>query len=262
VAGQDITLSSDWTGLSKHLIATFYPVQQIPGSKDALAWERKPDTPEVRAPLTEGTIEQTANWTSPFENQTADAKLGTFSAMLQSGGFSPALQALAALFPKDSVGSGLVNGLNKTLDDLRGKTSITKLNSVQIFTGMPPMKVNVTAHFRALRDSKQEVELPLSQLVEWSLPKQLSNSGIATKVIEGAKSGLVESLYSGDAPQIIGMQFANMLFIPLVIESVSRPLTGPRDRYGYLTSAQVTLSLSTLTALDQSDWKKSILFNP
>lgn len=248
-------LRSDWTGLSPHLIATFYPVRQVEGSANVL-WERVPDSVEVQAPITDGTIEQTANWTSPFENQQADAKLSTFSAMLQSGGFESALNALANLFPKDSAAAGAIGSLNKSLEGLKGKTAITKLNSVQIFTGMPPMKINVTAHFRALSSAISEVREPLNQLMAWVLPKKLSESGIVSKVLTDGVAA--KTLYSSDAPTIIGIRYADMLFMPIVIESMSHPLTGPRNTMGTMISAQTTLSLSTLSALDRQDWVNTL----
>jgi hypothetical protein len=233
-------LSSDWTGLSRNLIATFYPVRQVEGSE--IAWERVPNSIEVRAPITDGTIEQTANWTSPFENQQADAKVSTFSAMLQSGGFDAALKALAAAVP-DGAARKAVESLQSSLDGLRGKSAVTKLNSVQIFTGMPPMKISVTAHFRATSNAKTEVQSPLAQLMEWTLPKKLSESGVVTKVLQGGPDGIAKTLYSSEAPQIIAMQFADTLFMPIVIESMGHPLTGPRGSDGLMISAQTTLSI-------------------
>jgi hypothetical protein len=50
------------------------------------------------------------------------------------------------------------------------------------------------------------------------------------------------------------MQYADMLIMPLVIEGIPRPLTGQRDRDGRLISAQVTMTLGTLTAIDKDDW--------
>lgn len=250
-------LTSDWTGLSPHLIATFYPVRQVEGSANVV-WERVPGSTEVQAPISDGTLEQTANWTSPFENQQADAKLSTFSAMLQSGGFESALNALANLFPKDSKAAGAIGSLNKSLEGLKGKTAITKLNSVQIFTGMPPMKINVTAHFRALSSAISEVREPLNQLMAWVLPKKLSESGIVSKALGGAQDGVAKTLYSSDAPTIIAMRYADMLFMPIVIESMSHPLTGPRNIVGTMISAQTTLSLSTLSALDRQDWVNTL----
>lgn len=246
-------LSSDWAGLSPHLIAVFYPVRLVEGSQNGPAWERVPNSIEVQAPITDGTIEQSATWTSPFESQVADAKLSTFSSMLQSGGFHSTLQALSGLV--SGAAKGLIDDLNKKLDGLVGKSAITKLNSEQIFTGMPPMKINITAHFRATSDPKAEVQQPVSKLMEWTLPKKLSNAGVVTNTIKGA--GVVDSLYSSEAPQIIGMKFADMLFLPVVIESMTMPLTGPRDSSGTMITTQTTLSISTLTALDGADWAKA-----
>ena len=50
------------------------------------------------------------------------------------------------------------------------------------------------------------------------------------------------------------MSYANMQMLPLVIESVPYPLTGPRDKNGRMLSAQVALQLSTLAAIDANDW--------
>ena len=94
--GSDYTvLSSDWTGLSPFLIAIFYPVERVaaPDNK-SFVWRRVANSTEVRAPITDGTIDSTVNWNSPFENTGVDQKFSSFSALLQSGGFANILQAL------------------------------------------------------------------------------------------------------------------------------------------------------------------------
>jgi|GEM_PF-4969429 len=50
------------------------------------------------------------------------------------------------------------------------------------------------------------------------------------------------------------MSYANCLFMPLVIEGMPVPLTGPRDRNGRMISAQIALTLGSLYAQDASDW--------
>ncbi|NMM13589.1 MAG: hypothetical protein HHJ17_08645 [Rhodoferax sp.] len=246
-------LSSDWTGLSKHLIASFYPVRRIvDGTK--FWWEREPNSTEVQAPLTDGTIEQTANWTSPFENQQADAKLSSVSALLQMNGLQPILNSIAGMFGNGSVVGDKISSTGKALASLAGKTAVTKLNSTQIFSGMPPMKISVTAHFRALRNSDDEVQLPIDQLMAWTLPKKLSSQGFVGNAVDAEQELGWKTLYPSEAPQIIGMSYANCLFMPLVIEAMPVPLTGPRDRNGRMISAQIALTLGSLSALDASDW--------
>lgn len=247
-------LSSDWTGLSQHLIASFFPVRRVVEAT-SVRWEREPNSVEVRAPITDGSLEQVATWTSPFENQTPDARLSSFSSMLQTGGFQAILNSLQKYFPADSFMNGAIDIATQQLDTLEGRTGLTKLNSTQVFTGMPPMKLSVTAHFRALYDPFAEVESPMGQLMAWTLPRKLAAQGIVGNALSGAsKQGVLRTAYPSETPQFIALAYAGMLFKPLVIEGTPYPLTGPRDRNGRLINGTMTLSLATLTAIDKDDW--------
>ncbi|HEY0662788.1 MAG TPA: hypothetical protein VGD21_15875, partial [Lysobacter sp.] len=135
-----------------------------------------------------------------------------------------------------------------------GRTGITKLNSTQVFSGMPPVKLSMTLHFRALIDPVSEVRAPLAQLKEWALPQVLANDGfIANAVKNGNKEGLVETVFPSVVPQIIGMQYGDMTLQPLVIESISEPITAPRSSDGAIIALSVQVTLATLTALDRRD---------
>jgi hypothetical protein len=246
-------LSSDWTGLSRHLIASFFPVRRIVEGTD-VRWEREPNSIEVQAPLTEGQLDQTANWTSPFENQTADAKLSSLSSMLQIGGFEAILNSLQEVVGKDGYVGGKLNSASKALLTLQGKSAVTKLNSTQIFSGMPPLKITATAHFRALLDADAEVRRPMQQLMEWALPKKLSAQGLVGNALASDKELGWRTVYPSEAPQIIGMTYADCLFVPMVIENMPQPLTNPRDRDGRMLHAAITFTLGSLTALDKDDW--------
>jgi hypothetical protein len=244
-------LSSDWTGLSRHLLAVFYPVRKAGEGPDA-RWERVPDSMEVQAPITDGQIEQTQNWNSPFEQTGVDAKLSSFSAMLQTGSFAAILNAVGQKFEKDSVGAQMIGQLNGEVAKLAGLSGVTKLNSTQVFTGSPPLKLTFSAHFRALFDATAEVQAPINMLTSWSLPKKLASDGVASNVLRDGVG--VRTVYASQAPQIIGMVYANQLFKPMVIESVSRPLTAPLDRDGRYISASLQMTIASLTALDRDDW--------
>jgi hypothetical protein len=253
-------LQSDWTGLSPHLIARFYPVMRTdPGNGKPSTWVRVPDSVEVRAPITEASIEGTFNWTSPFENTGADQSFSAISAMLQTGALAPILgfisQSLADV-PGGSYLQPSVESVRNAAKGLEGKSSVTKLNSTQVFNGAPPMKVSLTVHFRALKDARAEVERPLNQLMSWAVPQELAADG---PVLTLARLG-DPSLYPSKIPQIIGMQYADMQLLPLVIESAPYPLGGPRDKNGTLLSAQSALQLSTLSALDARDWAAATPF--
>lgn len=246
-------LSSDWTGLSPHLLASFFPVRRVVEGTN-VRWERVPGSPEVQAPLTDGSLEQTANWISPFENQTADAKLSSLSSMFQTGGFEAILNSLQQFAGQDSFVGGQIGEVNANLKTLEGKTAVTKLNSTQVFSGMPPLRVNVTAHFRALFDSASEVEAPMDQLMAWALPKKLSTQGLVGNALDSSQEKGWRTVYPSEAPQVIGMQYANMLIKPMVFGQVPYPLTGPRDKDGRLICGSMSLSLETLSAIDKDDW--------
>ena len=252
-SSESLVLSSDWTGLSRHLIASFYPVRRVI-SGTTVRWERIPGSLEVQAPLTEAQAEITANWHSPFENQTADAKLSSLSSMLQVGGFEAILNSLSKLFGSDSFASSFLASANDRLQTLEGRTAVTKLNSTQVFSGMPPIKVNVTAHFRALLDPLAEVQRPMDQLTKWSLPRKLSEQGLVGNLVDTSQEKGWRTVYPSETPQIVAMQYAGMLFKPLVIEMMPVPITVPRDSAGRPLSSQATMSLSTLSAIDANDW--------
>ena len=247
-------LSSDWTGLSPHLIASFYPVERLLSNdgKRTVGFVRVKDSIEVRAPITESQLEATMNWHSPFENMGADQQFSSISALLQTGAATQLLTLGKDLLDKAGVewlSSGAQSAVDAA-DALAGRTSMTKLNSTQVFNGMAPAKISLTAHFRAIRDARSEVEAPLHQLIQWALPQELAKDGPLAETVRAGDP----SLYPSRIPKIIGMSYANMQMLPLVIESVPYPLTGPRDRRGTMLSAQVALQLSTLSAIDAADW--------
>jgi hypothetical protein len=158
-------LKSDWGSLSPHLMATWFPVkmQQDGNTRSFRAFG---DT-QVMAPITDANLEQTQNWTSPFENMTADSGMSTFSAMLQVGGFGAILNALQKHVPNGSAADSALSAAQEQANSLTGSTSITKLNSTQIYNGSPPLKITLTAHFRALRDPVKE---PAHGMVHGRLP--------------------------------------------------------------------------------------------
>lgn len=244
--GSQPALTSQWGGLSPHLIASFFAVEKgTSADKQTIIWTRDTSQPEVRAPLTDGNVEVTLNWQSPFENIGPDQKFSSFSALLQAGGFSSMLSQLKALFPDN----GLVDSAKSRAASLEGRSNLTKLNSTQVFNGMPPLKISGTAHFRAFKDAAEEVRAPMNQLMAWALPKKIAPDGPVAQAVGG---NLV--LFPSEVPQILGMKFADMLFAPIVIESIPYPLTGPRERNGILTQASMVLQLASLTAFDKQDW--------
>lgn len=245
------TLTSAWDGLSKHLLATFYEVER--GGAEKQHWVPVENGPVVKGPLTEANMEIALTWQSPFENAGADKGTPTLSAMLQSGALQP------------YVADG--GNASKTLGKFEGRTGITKLNSMQVFSGMPPAKIQVAVLFRAWENPKSEVEAPFEQLMQWALPKKLAPDGAIMSLIQGIKQAAsgkpldeaaANALLPSHAPVKIAMHYKGRLFSPLVIESIGQPLNSPihqkNGNFEGFTELLVPMTLCTLTALDRDDW--------
>ncbi|WP_227461701.1 hypothetical protein [Cupriavidus pauculus] len=256
-------LTSDWTGMNPNLIAKFYPVKRLSDGGWSQSRESRTvsqaekyvvdDAFEVHAPITDCTMDMTLNWQSPFEGAGAESKAPTLSAMLQSGSLQPTVAAFDS-----AVGTNLSNGgAGATLNEAVGRTGITKLNSTQTFSGMPPVSFTLTAHFRALVDPRREVRDPITQLEEWAAPQYLAPDGVIANAIKnGTKESFVQTTFPSEAPQIIAFQYADRLVMPLVIESVSEPITVPRSFDGFALTVAVQMKLCSLTAWERRDFKR------
>jgi hypothetical protein len=166
--------SITWMGLNPNLIARFFAV-------DHTGTPIQPQI-EVCAPLTDVHMDAVLNWQSPFESASPDTKAPALMAMVQSGMLSTVIaDTTNAASGNAQSQSANLNQRNSTLDSLQGRTGITKLNSVQVFTGMPPLKIQMTALFRAWSDPQSEVEDPFVQLMQWALPQKLSSDSIVKR---------------------------------------------------------------------------------
>lgn len=246
----DHALSSMWDGLSPHLIASFYPVERIGSSR---LWGRVSGSPVVKAPLTDVNLEAVLGWQSPFEDA-GQSSMPTLKAMMQSG----ALQPWAG---GDDGGTA-----SRFVSKFEGRAGITKLNSTQVFNGMPPVKITATVLFRAWRDAASEVEAPFDKLMEWALPQDLASDGPilnALESIKGAAQGkpldeaAAHAALPSLAPTKIAMTYKGRTYSPLVIESIGMPMGSPVDKNGRFVELAVPMTLCTLTALDRKDWANS-----
>ncbi|WP_217629566.1 hypothetical protein [Pseudoxanthomonas sp. CF385] len=260
------TLSSEWHGLSTHLIAKFYEVAQQDGS-----WVDAGKGVTVCAPLTEAEIDATLNWQSPFEQSGPESSMPALMAMLQSGAIQPVLNSLDSLAETVTDATGTARVLNPVKDKvaaglkagargLEGRTGITRLNSMQVFSGMPPVKITVVALFRAWKDPAKEVEAPVNQLMSWALPEQLSDMGPllsrAADYAAGGSTSPTDVLAPSKAPSKIAMTYKGKTYAPLVIEFIGQPIASPVSSDGRYVEMLVPMTLCTLTALDRGDWKR------
>jgi len=246
-------LSSRWDGLNPNLIARFWEVDRK-GKRIGFT--------TVSAPLTTAEMEISLSWQSAFENAGAESKAPALMAMLQSGALQPVMAALGLggedgkAQDKQGQSSGLAAKAQEFAKAAEGRTGITKLNSVQIFVGMTPVKFSVSALFRAWLDPASEVEAPFNQLMNWALPIELSEDGALVQGINAVKGNntWLDVLMPSKAPTMIAMQYKGRTYSPLVIEGITDPLDSPIDGYGQFTQKLVPLQLSSLAAWDRKDW--------
>lgn len=264
IAGNE---GSQWGGLSPHLIGRIYAcdadglplIGPIDGQPDRLY-----EPLGVSGPCTEMNLESTLNWQSPFENIGPESMRPTLMAMLQSGSLVPVLNAVQAsdLIPEGAtkdVLNGAAEKLKKIAKELEGRTGITKMNSRQVFAGMPPIKLTLTMHFRAFADAQAEVMEPYQRLLEFSMPQGLAADGVLTEVIAATSSensSFLKAMFPSIAPLMVGFTYANTRFPAMVVEGISNTLDGPMDKNGRPIYRAVQIVLATLTACDRADIKK------
>jgi len=245
VANDKNTLSPLLGGLSRHLVAEFYEVKK---DKDG-GWSRAADSVTVKAPFTESNLDVALGWQSPFENSGTEHGMPALSAMLQSGALMP------------WVGDGK---MGSAISQFEGRTGVTKLNSTQVFSGMVPVKIQVTALFRAWRDPVEEVEKPFNKLMEWALPRSIAPDGAFLSMwdsVKNAAQGNVKldqatayGLFPSEAPICIALKYKNRTISPLVIEQIGFPMNSPIDANGHYVELLIPMTLCSLTAWDRKDW--------
>ncbi|QIB09044.1 hypothetical protein GZ982_30330 (plasmid) [Pseudomonas fluorescens] len=249
-------LGSDWGNLSPLLLARVF-VCDAKGVADIREYEG------VYGALEEGSFEATFNWQSPFENMGPETKAPALTAMIQSGSLVPVLNALQAVNPDPNgkVGGMLDAGADKlkaAVKELEGRTGMTKLNSRQVFSGAPPTRINFSMEFRATTDAAREVMAPLQRLLEWVFPQELAEEGILSEVLQTSRDvdSFIKALFPSFAPKLLGLTYAGQTYSPMVLETISYPLHGPKDSRGNFIALTVQLSMATLTALDRPDIKR------
>jgi hypothetical protein len=265
------TLSSKWDGLNLSLFAFLqeagFDGKKINDTKNATI---------VAAPFTEGQIESKQNWTSYYEQKGVEGMRPALAYGAQSGLFLDLAKSLRDSKDVESLnklnGSGSIAGKYATagaidiLKKAEGRHGMTKVNSRQIYSGSTPVTIPLTLKFRAFEDPAKEVEEPIDQLWQWTLPKEIIAGSALSNFLNrktggGAVETLVESLLPSRIPSMLWLQLGGgsgaRSFSPMVIESMGHPLKVPRSKDGEMLNVEVQLSLSTLTAMDVLDWKNT-----
>lgn len=245
--------SDSFTGLNKHLIGVVYPMKRQ--GDDFSLWVRDNSQLPFEAPVTQASLEMAANWSSPFEGAGVEAKWSGLAQMAQAGMLKDVLHAIGGNIPPENERTKeFVAGIEESAKKLVGRTGQTLLNSYQVYSGSPPVKIQLTCFLRAFKSPTLEVEEQLKRLQSWVVPRKLAKDGVITNIIKNGASLL--SLMPSETPTIVGLNFKNRLWNPLVIESCSDPIgvDAPISSYGNRVSAVVNLTLCSLTAFDKASW--------
>lgn len=215
------------------------------------------ETGYVSGPITDDNLDMTLNWQSPFEHTGPENKAPSIMAMLQSGQFATVINALQAsgIVGSSSTLDGIADNAQQAVRTLEGRTGITRLNSRQVFSGMPGIKLNMTLHLRALQDTQRELMEQYERIMAWSLPQQLANDSFLSGIIRqsGDVAGMLSALFPSQAPRMVSLYYGRLAFPPMVIESVSHPLSAPKASDGHWIYLPVQIQMSTLTAMDRTD---------
>jgi len=248
---------------NKHLLANLFLCDKhgVQDSKDKTV---------ITAPAFDVNLDVTLNWHSQFESMNMDNFKPSLMAMIQSGEIGTAVQGLQALsdklqpeWLKEITGGQLSKTLGEKSTDfvelakqLEGMTGITKLNSRQVFAGMPPIKITLSMAFRAFHDAVKEVQEPTNTILQWALPKRLANDGLTGRT---DANSVISALFPSEAPAFVGLVYGRNRYAPLVIEGAPVQLDGPITSDGVPAYRVVQLTLATLTALDRNDLATKIL---
>lgn len=239
-------LSSLWDGLSPHLIARIFEVNN--------KGDMTPDGPVVRAPFGDDVqLDADFNWQSPFENAGAEGTAPSLSSLLQSGAAKEIAESL-----------GMPDGISGLVKEAQGRTGMTKLNSTQVFNGAPPVRIQGELLLRAWKDPSTEVENPLDQLMQWALPKLLAPEGtMVTAVAAFAREqeknarSFVDSFLPSRTPSLLAIIYKGRRYAPMVIERIGVPLGSPVDKTGRFTQLRLPITFASLQAWDRYDWQST-----
>lgn len=236
-------MSNSFTGLHPTLIAKIYPLTR---SDDLGGWVSDKLATPVLAAVSQASLELAINWQSPFEGAGVESSFPGLAQMAQAGMFQGIIKAVG-----DKAGLD-TQAAENAAKQMIGRTGVTKLNSTQVFSGMQPVKIQLTALFKAFRDPKSEVEDPIKTLQMWATPQKLAPDGVLATAANDWQG--IQSLMPSLVPKVVGIEYKNRTFLPFVIESISDPLDAPSDEFGNRVSAVIQMTICSLTALDRDDW--------
>jgi len=208
----------------------------------------------ARGRIVSYSVSNQAEWANRFEGSSGDSRFPTITALLQSGELAKEIGSDAFM-------------------KLRSKTTITKAQSVQVWTGIQPQSIDLQIEFMAFTNAYTEVEAPIQELVRMQSPVlndnviQSAEKAFDTeqkKAVEGGKTqdeinketggGFFGTVPSKIAVSLFGKRFNATYRIESMEESVDEIKI---DSAGNRIYQVVSLSLGSSAGIMKDDVKSS-----
>lgn len=262
------TLGSVWRekGLNKNLVVKIRPVIEgnFEGGQGQQTYSVDASQPTVESIFEDADFSIESQYSTPFESSNPEGRLPNLMGMIQSGQINAAYYSLFSA-TSDPIGAGALlsegvaaanelTGVGDMLSEsegklqgLLGRSNFTKLNSRQIFTSASSIRITGTLFFQAWANAQAEVEDALQQLQVWSSAAELSKQSL---LVGGIKDGFSEAMFPSIIPPLVQLQYGGKTYNPMVVESVSAPITAPMTKDGNRIAVRVQVVFLSLTAWD------------
>lgn len=259
-------------GLNKNLIVKIRPVVEgnFEGGQGKQTYNADPNQPIVESLFEDAEFTIESQYSTPFESSNPEGRLPNLMGMIQSGQISAAYYSFFAAVNDptgftgavgdvgeavgDAIGdatgisaSGIIESAEGELQGLLGRSNFTKLNSRQIFTSSNSVRITGSLVFQAWADAKSEVEDAVEQLQKWASPAKLSAESL---IVGGIQNGISAAMFPSIIPPLIQLQYGGKTYSPMVIESVSAPITAPMNKEGSRIAVKAQITFLSLTAWD------------
>ena len=172
--------------------------------------------------LGEGTSKEiVSNWDAPFADSSLESRFRIAGGLVQLG----------------ALDSGT-----------KGMTSLTQLNSRQVWVGNQPYTFNLVLKLRAFTDAQNEVEKAIEALDMMMAPDLQAGAA--------SFSGVVMPSLNSRVPKPVSINFGRkQIWQDCCIRSMSVPHDKEKDPNGNLIRADVSLQVETLQSVTVTDLK-------
>ncbi len=241
-------------GLNKNLIAKIRPVKEgnLEGGQGNETYLPMANEPTVAMLFEDAEFAIESQYSTPFESSNPEGRMPNLMGMIQSGQMASAGYSFfnGGKEKEEGASDGYLDKALQELQGLKGRSNFTKLNSRQIFTSTSSVRITATIVFHAWSNANAEVEQALSKLQQWALPVALSKQSL---LVQLSSEGFSEALFPSIIPPLVMLQYGGKTYNPLVIESISAPITAPMTKNGDRIAVKAQITLLSLMAWDMQD---------